>query len=268
MRVLSSTTVVTGGPDPSAENEMKQTVSRVGSSLGETAKQDMGAMLQNLVSSKKKEEEEKITRMNFKKALYKHITVRVAAKPQVSMMAQAMRFWFIKALKDALNNGSVRSKYLFKFEIIDVISPKSFVILPKGCAVQSDAPMHRKFIFKQIHKDSIDIFCGTSTPTVAQVNSIIDPWINLVPKTPHIVTAYEVYKDFNHYMQLTEFADGYDNVYNRLKKAKFGMLVDQIPRQLIRMVYLFIIQISHALSYAHSKDLTHGEFDLTQVVLD
>jgi hypothetical protein len=34
------------------------------------------------------------------------------------------------------------------------------------------------------------------------------------------------------------------------------------------MVYLFIIQISHAFSYAHSSDLTHGMFDLTQVLLD
>ena len=34
------------------------------------------------------------------------------------------------------------------------------------------------------------------------------------------------------------------------------------------MVYLFTIQISHALSFAHYNNLTHGQFDLTQVVLD
>ena len=34
------------------------------------------------------------------------------------------------------------------------------------------------------------------------------------------------------------------------------------------MVYLFVIHISHAFSYAHSGDLTHGRFDLTQVILD
>jgi len=34
------------------------------------------------------------------------------------------------------------------------------------------------------------------------------------------------------------------------------------------MVYLFVIQISHAFSYAHTCNLTHGKFDLTQVLLD
>ena len=68
------------------------------------------------------------------------------------------------------------------------------------------------------------MFCGTDAPTASQVNSIIDPWINLVPKTPHIVSAYEVYRDFSNFLQLTEYCDGYDNVYNRLKKAKFGLL--------------------------------------------
>lgn len=63
----------------------------------------------------------------------------------------------------------------------------------------------------------------------------------MVPKTPYIVTAYEIYADYNRFMQLTEFADGYDNIYNRLKKAKFGLLQESIPRQLIRMVYLFVI---------------------------
>ena len=34
------------------------------------------------------------------------------------------------------------------------------------------------------------------------------------------------------------------------------------------MVYLYIIQISHAFSIAHSSNLTHGIFDLTQVLCD
>lgn len=112
------------------------------------------------------------------------------------------------------------------------------------------------------------MFCGTETPTSAQVNSIIDPWINLVPKTPHIVTAYEVYKDYALFMQMTEYCEGFDNVYARLKKNRFGLLQESIPRQLIQMVYLFIIQMSHAFAYAHSHGLTHGMFDLTQTLVD
>ena len=34
------------------------------------------------------------------------------------------------------------------------------------------------------------------------------------------------------------------------------------------MVYLFIIQVSQAFAYAHSCNLTHGKFDLSQVILD
>ena len=34
------------------------------------------------------------------------------------------------------------------------------------------------------------------------------------------------------------------------------------------MVYRFIIQISHAFSYAHANNLTHGAFDLTQALVD
>jgi len=94
---------------------------------------------------------------------------------------------------------------------------------------------------KSLQTNSVEIFCGTKTPTSQQVNSIIDPWINLVPKTPYIVTAYEIYRDYNLFMQMTEFADGYDNIYNRLKKANFGLLQESIPIKLIRMVYLYII---------------------------
>lgn len=126
-------------------------------------------------------------------------------------------------------------------QIVNVISPKCYVILPKTRSVQSRSPSHEKFIFKQLHTSSVELFCGTKTPTPQQVNSIIDPWINLVPKTPYIVNAYEVYRDYNLFMQMTEFCDGYDNVFNRLKKANMGLLNDSIPPKLIRMVYLFTI---------------------------
>ena len=110
---------------------------------------------------KKKELEEK---KNFKKNVYTR-TVRVVAKPQVSMMALALRQWFIKSMKRALTEGDIKSKYLFKFEIVDVISPNSFVIKPKTRSVLSEAQMHEKFMFKQLHKKSVVMFCGTEYPT-------------------------------------------------------------------------------------------------------
>ena len=43
---------------------------------------------------------------------------------------------------------------------------------------------------------------------------IIDDWIYLTPKSPHIVNAYCVLKDApNVYLQMTEWCDNYMNVY-------------------------------------------------------
>lgn len=77
----------------------------------------------------------------------------------------------------------MKSKYLYKFEvsfyslftvsdnnkhpyvqIIDIISPKCYVILPKSHSVQSTSPQHVRFVFKQLHTNSVEIFCGTKTP--------------------------------------------------------------------------------------------------------
>lgn len=44
-------------------------------------------------------------------------TVRVVQKPQVSMMAMAMRLFFIQSLKRFLASGEMQSKYLRKFEV-------------------------------------------------------------------------------------------------------------------------------------------------------
>ena len=38
-------------------------------------------------------------------------------KPQASMMAMAMRQFFIKSLKKFLATGQMKSKYFYKFEV-------------------------------------------------------------------------------------------------------------------------------------------------------
>ena len=50
-------------------------------------------------------------------------------------MAMAMRQFFIKSLKKFLATGQMKSKYFYKFEILDVISPKCYIILPKSRSV-------------------------------------------------------------------------------------------------------------------------------------
>ena len=82
--------------------------------------------------------------------------------------------------------------------------------------------MHQKYIYKIIDGKSVELFCGTKYPTDFQVNRIMDEWIYLVPKTPHIVTCYEVFKDNFLYLQVCEYCEGYENVYTKIKESNFG----------------------------------------------
>ena len=69
------------------------------------------------------------------------------------------------------------------------------MISPRKGKLSSLNSNHQKFIYKIIDGDSIQIYCGTRKPTDFQVNKLLDEWIYLTPKTPNIVTAYEVFKD-------------------------------------------------------------------------
>ena len=79
----------------------------------------------------------------------------------------AVRSFLIKKLKEFLANGELKSKYFYKFEILDVISPKCFVVRPKTRSVQSNNDLHVSFIFKQLNAESIVTYCGTPTPSTA-----------------------------------------------------------------------------------------------------
>lgn len=47
-----------------------------------------------------------------------------------------------------------------------------------------------------------------------------------------------------------------------------GSLQETLPRELIKFIYLYVIQVSHAFLNAHKSGLCHGDFDLTQVICD
>lgn len=55
------------------------------------------------------------------------------------------------------------------------------------------------------------------------------------------------------YMQLTEFCELYDNLYTIIKMMNLGSLVENVPQDLIRLIYMYVIQISHAFMYAHKS---------------
>jgi hypothetical protein len=42
----------------------------------------------------------------------------------------------------------------------------------------------------------------------------------------------------------------------------------EIPSHLHHALFLYIMQVSSAFEFAHANDLTHGAFDLSQVVVD
>ena len=150
---------------------------------------------------------------------------------------------------------------------MDIISPKCFVCIPKGH--QDHSPdLKEKFIFKVINSYQIENYCGTKKPTDKQISKIIDSWIYVTPKSPHIVSAYEVFKDKILYLQLTEYCDGYEDIYTKIRLSNYGLITEVIPQKLIRMAYLYTIQISHAFAIAHANNLTHGIFDLSQVIVD
>jgi hypothetical protein len=57
-------------------------------------------------------------------------------------------------------------------------------------------------------------------------------------------------------------------MYLKVRDMKLKDLSETIPVELHKSIYQFIIQISSAFECAHASNLTHGKFDLTQVVAD
>lgn len=47
---------------------------------------------------------------------------------------------------------------------------------------------------------------------------MLDDWIYLAPKSEHIVSAYEIFIDEMFIMQLTEYCEGYENLYSIVKQ--------------------------------------------------
>lgn len=98
-------------------------------------------------------------------------------------------------------------------------------------------------------------------------NKIIDEWVYLTPKSPHIVNAYCVFKDkANLYLQMTEWCDNYMNVYEIINSFGASWGSGMIPLAIQKMCFLFVIQISHAMAFAHASGLTHNALDCTQVL--
>lgn len=79
-----------------------------------------------------------------------------------------------------------------------------------------------KLILKTLAEEDVKLYCKSDNPSAEQVEHIIDDWIYMAPTSGHITRAYAVYRDGGgeiktSYMQLTQFKERYDNVYNHIK---------------------------------------------------
>jgi hypothetical protein len=45
-------------------------------------------------------------------------------------------------------------------------------------------------------------------------------------------------------------------------------MIKAVPEKLHKLVFMFAMQVSQAFEYAHQSDVTHGKFDMTQVVVN
>jgi hypothetical protein len=111
-----------------------------------------------------------------------------------------------------------KSRVLKLFKVTDIVSAKCFVVVPKReiALTQESEPV--KLLLKTVKHEEIDLFCN-GHPTEAKVSKIVDDWIYMSPTSRHVVHAYAVYRDpgmryTDNYMLLTQFYEGYDNIYN------------------------------------------------------
>lgn len=85
--------------------------------------------LQDLIAAVKQQDKKREQPEQAKKKRKVRIgqkTIRVVKKAQTSMMAVAMRQFFIKSLKKFLATGQMKSKYFYKFEVSHRQSTGSF----------------------------------------------------------------------------------------------------------------------------------------------
>ena len=112
-----------------------------------------------------------------------------------------------------------------------------------------------------MNSDQVNFYCEASGKNFAQ---IADKWIQISPKTEHIIECYEVYRDLSSFFQILENFENSHNVYQYLKaQGELGVQSGTASLEMIKFVFQFIIQISHAFAIAHYNELTHGEFNLS-----
>jgi hypothetical protein len=121
----------------------------------------------------------------------------------------------------------------------------------------------RLFLIKNIKESELDKWVDDGNT----VDSVIDKWIYITPSSPHIVRAFEVFRDDNKMCyQLIEYWPNACSVLMKLKAMKLNLSYGAIPQELCALIFLYIAQVANAMSIAHASGLTHGKLNLGQVL--
>ena len=86
-----------------------------------------------------------------------------------------------------------------------------------------------------MNSDNVKEFCDL---TGQSFDRIVDKWIFITPKSPHIIECYEVYQDISAHFQLLELYSDSQNVYQYLKSfGENGVKSGTVTSEMIQFVF-------------------------------
>ena len=148
-------------------------------------------------------------------------------------------------------------------QITDILTVKAYVCQFKKKIALKPNSEKRVFLLKMIPESEVLTYIASGSP----FRNIIDEWIYVCPQSPHIMQAFDVIEDNGKYMQLIEFEPMAISVYQLIKNLNLNFQSGNIPYAALKTLFQYIIQISHAFAIAHRSGLTHGSFNLSQVLI-
>ena len=116
-------------------------------------------------------------------------------RSSVTSIQKSMRKVFIRAYQEMLDTGYLKSDVLVLFKVINIISPKCFVVTPRNEIAMTVESKPVKLCLKVLANSEVKDFCQCSDPSEIMVEGLIDQWIYMKPASPHISRAFAVYRD-------------------------------------------------------------------------
>ena len=103
--------------------------------------------------------------------------------------------------------------------------------------VLDDRDQRTEYMIKIIHKDDVNAYLKHHTDT----SKMIDRWVECVPRTPHIVQAWEVFEDYQNCFYLMEYWPNAPNVFQYIKRFGINFFQSAITPKLCKFVFQYVI---------------------------